>query len=149
MLLTDNSKEYRREVKFIIAILNFFNSILIFLLFYFFEICLFYYLSLIFYLEKLWLLSTSAKKELKNNPDYYKNLTKRFPAEIVSPFQEIIKLDLHRTFPYDEYFKDEKNLLKLKNILLAYSRRNITLGYCQGFNFIVGRIMKVVDKEVR
>ena len=94
------------------------------------------------------MVSTLAKKELKNNPDYYKNLTKKFPVEIVSPFEEVIKLDLHRTFPTDEYFKDKKNLAKLKNILLAYSRRNVTLGYCQGFNFIVGRIMKVMDNEV-
>lgn len=93
-------------------------------------------------------MSTLAKKELKNNPDYYRNLTKKFPVEIVSPFEEIIKLDLHRTFPTDEYFKDERTLAKLKNILLAYSRRNVTLGYCQGFNFIVGRIMKVIDNEV-
>ena len=98
--------------------------------------------------EKLWLVSTLAKKELKNNPDYYKYLTKKFPVEIVSPFEEIIKLDLHRTFPTDDFFKDEKTLAKLKNVLLAYSRRNVTLGYCQGFNFIVGRIMKVIDNEV-
>jgi len=69
-------------------------------------------------------------------------------VEIVSPFEEIIKLDLHRTFPTDDFFIEERNLAKLKNILLAYSRRNITLGYCQGFNFIVGRIMKVVENEV-
>jgi len=94
------------------------------------------------------LVSTLAKKELINNPEYYKNLTKRFPVEIVSPFEEIIKLDLHRTFPNDEFFKDERNIIKLKNILLAYSRRNVTLGYCQGFNFIVGRIMKVIENEV-
>lgn len=94
------------------------------------------------------MVSTLAKKELINNPEYYKNLTKRFPVEIVSPFEEIIKLDLHRTFPNDEFFKDERNIIKLKNILLAYSRRNVTLGYCQGFNFIVGRIMKVIENEV-
>ncbi len=89
-----------------------------------------------------------AKKELKSNPDYYRNLTKRFPVEIVSPFEEIINLDLNRTFPNDEYFKDKRVITKLKNILLAYSRRNVTLGYCQGFNFFVGRLMKVMDSEV-
>ena len=96
----------------------------------------------------MWFVSTLAKKELNENSEYYKNLTKKFPVQIVSPFEEIIKLDLHRTFPKDEFFKDEKNIEKLKNILLAYSRRNITLGYCQGFNFIVGRLMKVVNDEV-
>lgn len=99
-------------------------------------------------ISKLWLVSTLAKKEIENNPDYYKYLTKKFPVEIVSPFEEIIKLDLHRTFPNDDYFKEERTLSKLKNILLAYSRRNVTLGYCQGFNFIVGRIMKIIENEV-
>jgi len=36
----------------------------------------------------------------------------------------------------------------MKNILLAYSRRNISIGYCQGFNFIVGRLLKIFEKEV-
>jgi hypothetical protein len=35
----------------------------------------------------------------------------------------------------------------LKNVLLAYSRRNISIGYCQGFNFIVGRLLKVFNNE--
>jgi hypothetical protein len=58
-------------------------------------------------------------------------------------------MDLHRTFPGDPYFEKEDNVKKLKNILLAYSRRNISIGYCQGFNFIVGRLLKVYDSEVK
>jgi hypothetical protein len=38
-------------------------------------------------------------------------------------------------------------LKKLKNVLLAFSRRNISIGYVQGFNFIVGRLLKVLDNE--
>ena len=45
------------------------------------------------------------------------------------------------------YFQDEKNLQSLKNILLAYSRRNISIGYMQGFNFIVGKILKNIENE--
>ena len=37
----------------------------------------------------------------------------------------------------------------MKNILISYSRRNLTIGYCQGFNFIVGRILKIVENEVK
>jgi hypothetical protein len=33
-------------------------------------------------------------------------------------------------------------------LLLAYSRRNISIGYCQGFNFIAGRLLKTFESEV-
>ena len=56
--------------------------------------------------------------------------------------------DIKRTFPKIEKFNTKENLSKLKNILLAYSRRNIQIGYVQGFNFIVGRIIQVIPDEV-
>ena len=31
---------------------------------------------------------------------------------------------------------------------MAYSRRNSTIGYIQGFNIIVGRILEVMKDEV-
>jgi len=40
-----------------------------------------------------------------------------------------------------------KIIKKLRNILLAFSRRNVSIGYVQGFNFIVGRILKIVANE--
>jgi hypothetical protein len=57
-------------------------------------------------------------------------------------------MDLWRTFPDDPFFKNENNIKKLKNVLLAYSRRNLSIGYCQGFNFIVGRLLKIYQNEV-
>ena len=42
----------------------------------------------------------------------------------------------------------EQNFLdKLKNILMCYSIRNTTVGYCQGMNFIVGRLLLIMDNE--
>jgi hypothetical protein len=42
----------------------------------------------------------------------------------------------------------ENNFLeKLKNILICYSIRNTTIGYCQGMNFIVGRLLLIMDNE--
>jgi len=37
----------------------------------------------------------------------------------------------------------------LKNVLIAYSRRNTAIGYVQGFNFIAGRIIQIVNDEVK
>ena len=38
-------------------------------------------------------------------------------------------------------------LTKLKNILMCYAIRNTSIGYCQGMNFIVGRILLIMDNE--
>ena len=42
---------------------------------------------------------------------------------------------------------EKKFLDKLKNILMCYSIRNTTVGYCQGMNFIVGRLLLIIDNE--
>ena len=41
----------------------------------------------------------------------------------------------------------EEFLQKLKNILICYSTRNTSIGYCQGMNFIVGRLLLIMDNE--
>lgn len=82
------------------------------------------------------------------NKDYYKDLITNYPDNIDCPYETQINLDLDRTFPLDPFFKEENNIKKLKNILLAFSRRESTIGYCQGFNFIVGTILKVCEDEV-
>lgn len=79
---------------------------------------------------------------------YYYNLLNKFPEDIPTPFENQIDLDLGRTYPHDPYFKDKNNIKKLKNILVAFTRREATIGYCQGFNFIVGKILKICDNEV-
>ena len=86
---------------------------------------------------------------MTNNPNYYKNLTLNFPQNIPSPYLEQIEVDLKRTFPEEEFFHKEENIIKLKHVLLAYSRRNISIGYCQGFNFIAGKLLKIIENEVK
>ena len=94
--------------------------------------------------EEYWLLVTGAKEAKLNNPNYYDILLNKYPENQISIIGEKqILLDIHRTFPEDEDFKEEK-INSLKNVLTAYSRRNCTLGYCQGFNYIVGKILKVI-----
>ena len=58
-----------------------------------------------------------------------------------------IELDLKRTFPTDKRCMKEEFLNKMKNILLCYSIRNITVGYCQGMNFIVARLLLIMEDE--
>ena len=82
------------------------------------------------------------------NPNYYNNLLNNYPENIPSPFEAQINLDLGRTYPNDSFFTEKENIKKLKNILIAVSRRETTIGYCQGFNFIVGKILKICENEV-
>ena len=41
----------------------------------------------------------------------------------------------------------EQFLLKMKNILLCYSTRNTSVGYCQGMNFLVARLLLIMEDE--
>ena len=97
--------------------------------------------------EEYWILITGAKILKLENPEYYKTLLNNYPVNPLSDKNETqISLDIYRTFPEDENFRKEK-IDSLKNILIAYSRRNCSLGYCQGFNYIVGKLLKVVKDE--
>lgn len=85
---------------------------------------------------------------MDNHPHYYKNITENYPYFIPSPYENQINLDLKRSYPEEAYFEVQENLTKMKNVLLAYSRRNVVVGYCQGFNFIVGKLLLEYDSEV-
>lgn len=85
---------------------------------------------------------------MDNYPNYYKNITQNYPSFIPSSYERQINLDLSRSYPGEAYFRIEANLTKLKTVLIAYSRRNVVVGYCQGFNFIVGKLLLQYDSEV-
>ena len=58
-----------------------------------------------------------------------------------------IELDLGRTFPNDPVDKVEKYIGPLRNVLNTFIKRNPTIGYCQGMNFIAGNILKYANEE--
>ena len=96
----------------------------------------------------MWLIASGAKKKMEIYKNYYSDLIINYPENVISPYENQINLDLDRTFPQDPFFQEKSNLDKLKNVLLAFSRRESTIGYCQGFNFIVGTILKICQNEV-
>ncbi|KAF9575691.1 hypothetical protein BGW38_008196, partial [Lunasporangiospora selenospora] len=56
--------------------------------------------------------------------------------------------DLHRTFPTNILFgPGGHGIEKLKNILLAYSLHNPTVGYCQGMNLLAGTLLLTNNSE--
>ena len=97
--------------------------------------------------EEYWYIVSGAKKLKLENPNYYITILHEYPENPLSEKNENqIYLDIYRTFPEDENFRNEK-IESLKNVLTAYSRRNCSLGYCQGFNYIVGKLLKVIKDE--
>ena len=83
---------------------------------------------------------------MENNPGYYHKLL-QYSKLIPCPSENQIKLDLRRTFPEEKHCMNERFLEKLKNILICYSIRNTTVGYCQGMNFIGGRLLLIMGNE--
>ena len=94
-----------------------------------------------------WFIASGAKREMLNNKGYYQSLLNNFPEGTQSPTEKVIDLDIPRTFPSEDFFKDEENRKKLINILKAFVKRNSTIGYSQGFNCIAGRLLMVVKDE--
>lgn len=77
---------------------------------------------------------------------YYTKL-KELSLKVPSLDEKQIKADLKRTNP--KRSEDNEFLSKLKNILICFSIRNSSIGYCQGYNFLASRIIEVIIDEVK
>ena len=94
----------------------------------------------------MWLKTSGAALEMDTHPGYYHNLME-YCKNMPCPSARQIELDLKRTFPTNEKCMKEEFLQKMRNILICYSIRNITVGYCQGMNFLVARLLLVIENE--
>ena len=75
-------------------------------------------------------------------PGYYEDLvaSKTDDPVIVSQIQ----MDIHRTLTDNVFFRKGPGVTKLNEVLLAYSRRNPQVGYCQGMNLITASLLLVM-----
>ena len=78
---------------------------------------------------------------LPENKDYYRKL-RDIGLDYPSPSINQIEVDLGRTFSELGMDQSESMISMLRNVLTAYTKRNPLTSYCQGMNFIVGRILK-------
>ena len=100
-----------------------------------------------YFRAKLWLLCSGAKKELEQNKNYYKNLLE-LSKNIPCYHENQILKDIPRTRP--ELLKNNPSFKeKMRNILVCYSIRNNSIGYCQGFNLLIIRLLEVFQNEVK
>ncbi|KAK9456293.1 rab-GTPase-TBC domain-containing protein [Dipodascopsis uninucleata] len=59
-----------------------------------------------------------------------------------------IELDLYRTMPTNVFFGGKgPGVQKLRRVLLAFSKRNPTIGYCQGMNMIAATLLLTYATE--
>ena len=95
-----------------------------------------------------WLACSGAKVEMEKNKGQYQKITKAFDILINNkhPFylyiQKKMSVDLNRSFNCEV---TEENITQLKNILSAFTVRNVSLNYCQGYNTIVAYLLQMTN----
>ena len=99
------------------------------------------------YRPDFWFISSGARREYIRHPNYYKFICENYPNNKNSIREEReIEKDIKRSFPEENFFRDDKNLVRFRRILNSYYKRNLS-GYTQGCNQIVGRLFETVDDE--
>lgn len=56
-------------------------------------------------------------------------------------------MDINRTLTDNVFFRKGPGVAKLKQVLLAYARRNPAVGYCQGMNMITASLLLIMPTE--
>ncbi|KAE8410087.1 hypothetical protein BDV37DRAFT_3814 [Aspergillus pseudonomiae] len=77
-------------------------------------------------------------------PGYYDDLVKGVGGN--DPDQSVvaqIDMDINRTLTDNVFFRKGPGVTKLKEVLLAYARRNSEVGYCQGMNLIAASLLLI------
>lgn len=78
-------------------------------------------------------------------PGYYDDLVKGVGVSDPDPSVVAqIEMDIHRTLTDNVFFRKGPGVSKLKDVLLAYSRRNPEVGYCQGMNLIAASLLLIM-----
>ena len=58
-----------------------------------------------------------------------------------------VKINEEKDLKRSRFKEDKEFIEKVRNVLTNYSIRNSSIGYCQGFNFIVEKIMQVMENN--
>lgn len=78
-------------------------------------------------------------------PGYYDDLLQNGHDDPIVISQ--IAMDINRTLTDNIFFRQGPGVSKLRQILLAYSRRNQEVGYCQGMNMIAASLLLIMPSE--
>lgn len=89
---------------------------------------------------KIWAECSGASA--RRIPGYYDELVSQGgdDAEIANQIQ----MDINRTLTDNVFFRKGPGVAKLNEVLIAYSRRNREVGYCQGMNLITASLLLIM-----
>ncbi|KAK3986627.1 TBC1 domain family member 2A [Cladorrhinum sp. PSN332] len=91
--------------------------------------------------SKIWSECSGAKA--LRIPGYYEDLVNRPEDQDDQQVAAQIKADITRTLTDNIFFRKGPGVGKLNEVLLAYSRRNPEVGYCQGMNLVVANLLLI------
>lgn len=77
-------------------------------------------------------------------PGYYDDLVARREEDDDPVIVAQIQMDINRTLTDNIFFRRGPGVTKLNEVLLAYSRRNAEVGYCQGMNLITACLLLIM-----
>lgn len=91
-----------------------------------------------------------GQERADKGPGYYEDLVLSPSAtSTYDPAVKQIELDLLRTLPNNRHYEtpDAPGINPLRRVLLAYSRRNLIVGYCQGLNRLAAIALLFMSEE--
>lgn len=94
------------------------------------------------YRAKIW--SECSGAAALRIPGYYESLVSRPIIDDDPAILAQIQMDINRTLTDNIYFRKGTGVSKLNEVLLAYSRRNADVGYCQGMNLITACLLLIM-----
>ncbi|XP_064087221.1 TBC1 domain family member 2B-like isoform X1 [Macrobrachium nipponense] len=105
------------------------------------------------YKGKVWRLLIDAqvaplKAAVPSN--YYQDLlARRASTATLDPAAKQIELDLLRTLPNNRHYESfhSDGIARLRRVLLAFSRHNLQVGYCQGLNRLAAIALLFLNEE--
>ncbi|KAK8086616.1 hypothetical protein PG994_001590 [Apiospora phragmitis] len=77
-------------------------------------------------------------------PGYYDDLVSESTDNDDPAVVSQIEMDITRTLTDNIFFRKGPGVGKLKQVLLAYARRNHEVGYCQGMNLIAANLLLIM-----
>ncbi|KAJ2903401.1 putative tbc1 domain family member 10a protein [Zalerion maritima] len=80
-------------------------------------------------------------------PGYYDDLVSRGPEKDDPTIVSQIHMDINRTLTDNIFFRQGSGVAKLREVLLAYARRNPDVGYCQGMNLIAANLLLIMPSS--